>query len=65
MMCGGTGDEKPADESVQKHCDAVKADVEKHLNKKFDVFEAKSYKSQVVCQIGNNSHVIYQLKTCP
>ena len=48
MMCGGTGDEKPADESVQKHCDAVKADVEKHLNKKFDVFEAKSYKSQVV-----------------
>merc|ERR1712029_87665 len=48
MMCGGTGDEKPADESVQKHCDAVKADVEKHLNKIFDVFEAKSYKSQVV-----------------
>jgi len=62
MMCGGTGEEKPADESVQKHCDAVKADVEKHLNKKFDVFEAKSYKSQVVAgtnffvkvHVGNN-----------
>jgi len=48
MMCGGTGDEKPADADVQGHCDAVKADVEKHLGKTFETFEAKSYKSQVV-----------------
>ena len=47
MMCGGTGDEKPADADVQGHCDAVKADVEKHLGKTFETFEAKSYKSQV------------------
>ena len=46
-MCGGTGDEKPADADVQGHCDAVKADVEKHLGKTFETFEAKSYKSQV------------------
>ena len=47
MMCGGTGDEKPADADVQGHCDAVKADVEKHLGKTFKTFEAKSFKSQV------------------
>ena len=47
MICGGTGDEKPADADVQGHCDAVKADVEKHLGKTFETFEAKSYKSQV------------------
>ena len=46
-MCGGTGDEKPADADVQGHCDAVKADVEKHLGKTFETFEAKSFKSQV------------------
>ena len=47
MMCGGTGEEKPADADVQGHCDAVKADVEKHVGKTFETFEAKSYKSQV------------------
>ena len=42
MMCGGgTGEEEPADESVQKHCDAVKADVEKHLNKTIDAILVK------------------------
>merc|ERR1712042_430519 len=48
MICGGTGDEKPADEQIQQHVANVKGQVETKLGKSFSVFEAKSYKSQVV-----------------
>merc|ERR1712142_310986 len=48
MICGGTGDEKPADEQVQQHVANVKGQVEAKLGKSFPVFEAKTYKSQVV-----------------
>jgi len=73
-MCGGTGEEKAADAEIQKHCDAVKADVEKHLNKKFDTFEAKKYTSQVVAgtnyfikvHVGNNDCIHIRIyKTLP
>ena len=47
MLCGGTGDEKPADAELQKHVDSVKSHVETKLGKTFQVFEAKTYKSQV------------------
>merc|ERR1712226_111795 len=71
MICGGPTEQKPADEAVQKHCDAVKAAVEAKTGKKYDVFEAKHYISQVVAgtnyfvkvHVGNNEcvHVrIYQ-----
>jgi len=49
QVCAGCPtDEKPANEEVQQHVDAVKESVEGHLNKQFDVFEAVSYKTQVV-----------------
>lgn len=62
---GGLSDIKPADDKIQGHVEAVKADVEKHLNKKFDVFEAKTYASQVVAganyfvkvHIGNEEYI--------
>merc|ERR1712168_1321454 len=64
-MPGGLGSDLSADAEVQKHCDKVKRDVEKHLKKKFKVFEAKSYRSQVVAgmnfyvkvHVGNNECV--------
>ena len=42
----GSPAEHPADAEVQKHCNAVKSAVEKHLKKKFKVFEAKTCKTQ-------------------
>jgi len=74
QTCGGLGETKPADDKIQGHVDAVKADVEKHLNKKFDVFEAKSYASQVVAGanyfvkvlIGNDEYIHLRIhKTLP
>merc|ERR1711951_345621 len=67
----GSPAEIPAGAEVQKHCDAVKSAVEKHLKKTFKVFEAKSCKIQQVSgrnffvkvHVGNNEcvHVrIYQ-----
>ncbi|XP_051739029.1 cystatin-B-like [Ctenopharyngodon idella] len=46
--CGGTSEAKDADEEVQKICDEVKSHAEDKAGRKFDVFTAKSYKTQVV-----------------
>nr|XP_055038513.1 cystatin-B-like [Misgurnus anguillicaudatus] len=45
---GGTTKEKVADEEVQKICDEMKSQVEDKAGRTFDVFVAKSYKTQVV-----------------
>ncbi|XP_056593689.1 cystatin-B-like [Triplophysa dalaica] len=48
MRLGGTGEEKDADEHVQKICDEIKAHAEDKAGRTFEVFVAKSYKTQVV-----------------
>ncbi|KAM9825302.1 cystatin-B-like [Syngnathus typhle] len=65
MMCGGLGQAVNADEEIQKICDKVKSDAEGKTGKTFDVFIAKSYKSQVVAgtnyfikvHVGGDDHV--------
>ncbi|XP_051969932.1 cystatin-B-like isoform X1 [Xyrauchen texanus] len=45
---GGTSEAKDANENVQKICDELKSHVEDKTGQKYDVFIAKSYKTQVV-----------------
>ncbi|XP_039457338.1 cystatin-B-like [Oreochromis aureus] len=47
-MCGGLTKEKQADEAVQNICDAMKPHAEQKTGRNFEVFTAKSYKTQVV-----------------
>ncbi|KAL4001054.1 hypothetical protein ACER0C_006353 [Sarotherodon galilaeus] len=47
-MCGGLTEEKQADEAVQNICDAMKPHAEQKTGRNFEVFTAKSYKTQVV-----------------
>ncbi|XP_051538486.1 cystatin-B-like [Myxocyprinus asiaticus] len=47
-ICGGTSEAKDANEKVQKICDELKSHAEDKAGRKFDVFIAKSYKTQVV-----------------
>ncbi|KAI1903123.1 hypothetical protein AGOR_G00023960 [Albula goreensis] len=47
-MCGGTGDVMQATPELQSICDEVKPHAEEKAGKKFDVFKAHSYKTQVV-----------------
>ncbi|KAL1006231.1 hypothetical protein UPYG_G00069540 [Umbra pygmaea] len=65
MLCGGTSEAKDATEEVQKICDEMKALAEQKTGKNFEVFNAKTYKSQVVAgtnyfikvHVGGEDHV--------
>ncbi|GAA6072745.1 cystatin-B-like [Tachysurus ichikawai] len=48
LLCGGTSEAKEANEEVQKICDEMKSHAEEKAGRTFDVFTAKSYKTQVV-----------------
>ncbi|KAI4888016.1 hypothetical protein NFI96_034681 [Prochilodus magdalenae] len=48
LVGGGTSEEKEATDDVQKICDEMKPHVEEKTGTTFDVFRAKSYKTQVV-----------------
>merc|ERR1712212_1432207 len=74
QTCGGLSDTQPADDKIQGHVNAVKGSVEAHLGKKFEVFEAKSYASQVVAganyfvkgHVGNDEFIHLRIhKTLP
>ena len=62
---GGFGDAQPADEEIKSLVAKVKTETERKLGKKFGVFEAVSYSSQVVCgtnyivkvKVGENEYV--------
>ncbi|KAM5154326.1 cystatin-B [Callospermophilus lateralis] len=48
MMCGGPSATRPATAETQDIADQVKSQLEEKENQKFPVFQAVSYKSQVV-----------------
>uniref|UniRef100_A0A4W2F2T4 Cystatin domain-containing protein n=1 Tax=Bos indicus x Bos taurus TaxID=30522 RepID=A0A4W2F2T4_BOBOX len=48
MMCGGTSATQPATAETQAIADKVKSQLEEKENKKFPVFKAVKFRSQVV-----------------
>ncbi|XP_051739027.1 cystatin-B-like [Ctenopharyngodon idella] len=48
LLCGGTTEAKDANEEVQKICDEMKSHAENKAGRTFDVFTAKSFKTQLV-----------------
>nr|XP_006124242.1 cystatin-A [Pelodiscus sinensis] len=48
MMTGGLSESKPATPEIQKIADQVKSQLEQKENKRYAIFEAIEYKSQVV-----------------
>ncbi|CDQ97418.1 unnamed protein product [Oncorhynchus mykiss] len=48
MKCGGTAEAKDATPEVQQICDEMKPFAEEKAAKKFDVFAAKTFTTQVV-----------------
>ncbi|XP_034428215.1 cystatin-B-like [Hippoglossus hippoglossus] len=75
MMCGGSSEVLEADEKVQTICDAMKPHAEAKAGKTYDVFTAKSYKTQPVAgtnyfikvHVGADDHVhlrVYKKLPC-
>ncbi|KAM4887061.1 cystatin-B isoform 1-T2 [Thomomys bottae] len=48
MMCGAPSATRPATAETQEIADQVKSQLEEQANRKFSVFKAVSFKSQVV-----------------
>ncbi|XP_030625480.1 cystatin-B [Chanos chanos] len=48
MICGGTTEAKDANEEVQRICDEMKSHAEQKAGQSFEVFTAKTYKTQLV-----------------
>ncbi|XP_072513713.1 cystatin-B-like [Salminus brasiliensis] len=75
LLCGGTSEPKEADDEVHKICDEMKPHVEEKAGKTFEVFSAKSYKTQVVAgmnyfikvHVGGEEYVhlrVYRMLPC-
>ncbi|KAK2870049.1 hypothetical protein QQF64_021996 [Cirrhinus molitorella] len=73
--CGGISEAKDANEEVQKICDEMKSHAENKAGRTFDVFIAKSYKTQLVAgtnyfvkvHVGGDEYIhlrIYQTLPC-
>lgn len=64
-MCGGTSEVKEANDEVQQICNDVKPHAEQKAGKTYDVFTAKSFKTQLVAgtnyfikvHVGGDDHV--------
>ncbi|XP_047424810.1 cystatin-A5-like [Mugil cephalus] len=48
FICGGFTEPRPATEEIQRICDEVKGQVEEQTKKKYGIFRALHYRSQVV-----------------
>ncbi|XP_004429704.1 PREDICTED: cystatin-B [Ceratotherium simum simum] len=65
MMCGGLSDPEPATAETQAIADQVKSQLEEKENKKFPLFKAVEFRSQVVAgmnhfikvQVGDDDYV--------
>ncbi|KAM5275553.1 cystatin-B [Hipposideros larvatus] len=59
MMCGGCSAAQPATDEIQSIADEVKSQLENKANKKYPLFKAVEFKSQVVA--GTNYFIKVQV----
>lgn len=65
MSCGGLGETKAVTEEVKEICEQIRSKFETDLGRTFSVFEAKSFKSQIVAgvnyfvkvHVGNDEYI--------